>query len=73
DCTLFASEGSKVESQVIPICPPLGWKDEQKIAYYEYLEACHVLSRQEEFDIIHIHFYPHNPQWFFHSLSSKSQ
>ena len=65
ECTLFGTEGSEVECEVVPICPPLGWEDPQKIAYYEYLEACHVLSRQEEFDIIHIHFYPHNPQWFF--------
>ncbi|MEZ0360420.1 MAG: glycosyltransferase family 4 protein [Hydrogenobacter sp.] len=65
DCVLFATGDSHVDCQIMPICPPLGWRDEEKIAYYEYLESCHVLSKQEDFDIIHIHFYPHNPQWFF--------
>jgi len=64
-CTLFGTKGSRVDGELIEICSPVGWKDEEKIAYYEYLEACQVLARQEEFDIIHIHFYPHNPQWFF--------
>lgn len=65
DCTLFGTEGSQVDCKLHVVCPPLGWKDAQKIAYYEYVEACKVLSMQDEFDIIHIHFYPHNPQWFF--------
>jgi hypothetical protein len=36
ECTLFGTEGSKVECEVVPVCPPLGWEDSQKIAYYEY-------------------------------------
>jgi len=65
ETTLFGTQGSKVDGRIVEICPPLGWKSEEKISYYEYLEACRVLSMQDEFDIIHIHFYPHNPQWFF--------
>lgn len=65
ECTLFATEGSEGCKDIRPVCEPLGWSDENRIAYYEYLEAGKVLELQDEFDVIHAHFYPHNPQWFF--------
>jgi hypothetical protein len=40
DCTLFASEGSKVEAQVVPICPPLTWFSCRKQRFMWAYELC---------------------------------
>lgn len=63
--TLFTTEDSKVEIEKVTITKKLAGKDIKTIKKFEFIEAAEVIKRQEEFDIVHIHYYPFSQQWIF--------
>lgn len=65
EITLFTTKGSKIEIKKYEITEKLVGKDQKLIKKYEFIEAIEVLKKEQEFDIIHIHYYPFSPNWLF--------
>lgn len=65
EVSLLGTRTSKIDAEVIGVSEKLLGSTQRTIKKYEFIEAGELLKIQDRFDIIHIHYYPFSPQWFY--------